>query len=267
MGYVQSEAPQHKVLLTQPIYVGMTEVTQAQYQQVMGTNPSHFSSSGEGKDLVAKLETGNHPVELVSWNNAAEFCAKLSQQEKLKPFYSQFDGNVTLMDGTGYRLPTEAEWERACRAGTTTRLSCGNADQDLNQTGWFSNNSDLRTHAAGELKANPFGLSDMHANVWEWVQDGWDPAFYGKLDENAAVDPFSPFSTDSKRVIRGGSWGNYANNCRSSYREAHDLRLGYNYIGFRVVLPVDAVKQSLSTQPAATSNALEDKTLPDSPQS
>ncbi|MCA8999881.1 MAG: SUMF1/EgtB/PvdO family nonheme iron enzyme, partial [Planctomycetaceae bacterium] len=111
---INSEAPQHKVVLTQPVYVGVTEVTQAQYERVMGTNPSHFSTTGDGKEAVANLETGNHPVEMVSWNDAAEFCAKLSVQEKLKPFYFRSGETITPLDGTGYRLPTEAEWESAC---------------------------------------------------------------------------------------------------------------------------------------------------------
>ncbi len=242
--YIRSEAPQHRVILTQPVYVGVTEVTQTQYEQVMGANPSHFSATGEGKEAVANLKTGNHPVETVSWIDATKFCVKLSQQENLKPFYLQFGNSVRPLSGTGYRLPTEAEWEHACRAGTTTRFWNCDEEQDLNQAGWSLGNSVSRTHAVGELKANPFGLSDVHGNVWEWVQDGWDPAFYGKFKENAAVDPSSPFSDGAqRRVVRGGCWGNYASNCRSSYREALFPTIGYNCFGFRMVLSVDAVKQ------------------------
>ncbi len=118
---IKSEAPQHKVILTQPIYLGVNEVTQAEYEKVMGVNPSHFAPMGAGKEAVAGLETAKHPVEMVIWNDAAEFCAKLSKQEKLKPFYFRAGETITPLDGTGYRLPSEAEWEFACRAGTATK--------------------------------------------------------------------------------------------------------------------------------------------------
>ncbi|MCA9049621.1 MAG: formylglycine-generating enzyme family protein, partial [Planctomycetaceae bacterium] len=243
---INSEAPQHKVVLTQPVYVGVTEVTQAQYERVMGTNPSHFSATGDGKEAVANLETGNHPVEMVSWNDASEFCAKLNQQEELKPFYFRSGETVTPLDGTGYRLPTEAEWESACRAGTTTRFWSGDADPDLVSAGWFSGNSGQRTHAAGELKANPFGLWDVHGNVWEWVQDSWDPTFYGKFAEDTSVNPSSPSSVASLRVFRGGYWSNNPSGCRSSFRHANHQTARSHYLGFRVVLPEDAVRGQLS---------------------
>ncbi|QDU35982.1 Serine/threonine-protein kinase PknB [Maioricimonas rarisocia] len=249
---INSESPQHKVVLTQPLYVSTTQVTQSQYEQVMGTNPSHFSATGEGKELVANLETGNHPVEMVSWNDAAEFCAKLSQQEQLKPFYFRSDQTVTPLDGTGYRLPTEAEWESACRAGTTTRFWSGDEDQNLVSAGWFGSNSGGRTHAAGELKANPFGLSDVHGNVWEWVQDSWDPAFYGKFEEDAAINPFS---AGSRRVFRGGGWDCSPSLCRSSIRLADHPSDRYNVIGFRVALAAEAVKGLLSDAPVSRSTS------------
>ncbi len=248
---IKSEAPQHKVILTQPVYVGVTEVTQSQYEQIMGANPSHFSATGEGKDAVANLETSNHPVEMVSWNDAAEFCAKLSQQEKLKPFYFRSGETVTPLDGTGYRLPTEAEWESACRAGTTARFWSGGEVQYLVSAAWFRSKSGGRTHAVGELKANPFGLSDVHGNVWEWVQDSWDLAFYGKFEENAANNPSSLFSAGSQRVIRGGHWNSTPSDCRSSARSAHHPTYRYTHIGFRVVLVVDAVRKAgTAPQPA-----------------
>ncbi|MEZ5948428.1 MAG: SUMF1/EgtB/PvdO family nonheme iron enzyme [Planctomycetaceae bacterium] len=244
---INSEAPQHKVVLTQPVYVGVTEVTQTQYEQVMGSNPSHFSATGEGKDAVANLETGNHPVEMVGWNDAAEFCAKLSQQEQLKPFYFRSGETVTPLEGTGYRLPTEAEWESACRAGTTTRFWSGDKDQDLVSAGWFGSNSGGRTHAAGELKANPFGLSDVHGNVWEWVQDSWDANWYRQFPGKPAVNPNSLFSAGSQRVIRGGNWTCSPSHCRSSLRHASHPPARH-YLGFRVVLPLDAVIAALNAQ-------------------
>ena len=233
---IQSEAPQHKVILTQPIYLGVNEVTQAEYEKVMGVNPSHFARLGAGKEAVAGLETTEHPVETVSWNDAAEFSAKLSKQEKLKPFYFRTGETITPLDGTGYRLPSEAEWEFACRAGTATKYWIGDQDEDLVRADWFGGNSGGRTHAAGELKANPFGLSDIHGNVWEWVQDGWDATYYGQFSDKPAINPNSPFSAGSQRVLRGGRWFNSGSSCRSSYRYARDPTLRSYDIGFRVSL-------------------------------
>ncbi len=233
---IKSAGPQHKVILTQPIYLGVSEVTQAEYETVMGTNPSHFAPMGMGKEAVAGLETAEHPVEMVSWNDAAEFCAKLSQQEKLKPFYFRAGETITPLDGTGYRLPSEAEWEFACRAGTTTKYWIGDKDEDLGPAGWFGGNSGRRTHAAGELKANPFGLSDIHSNVWERVQDGWDATWYGQFQEQPAINPSSPFSAGSQRVIRGGHWGHPASYCRSSNRDANNPTSSGPDIGFRLSL-------------------------------
>ena len=248
---IKSEAPLHKVILTQPIYLGVNEVTQAEYEKIMGVNPSHFAPMGAGKEAVAGLETAEHPVEMVSWNDAAEFCAKLSKQEKLKPFYFRVGETITPLDGTGYRLPSEAEWEFACRAGTATKYWIGDKDEDLVRAGWFGGNSGGRTHAAGELKANPFGLSDIHGNVWEWVQDGWDATYYGQFPEKPAIDPSRPFLADSRRVVRGGVLGLTASHCRSSIRSAHHPAGRDVSIGFRVSLPIDAVRQTLKVMGAA----------------
>jgi len=233
---IRSEAPQHKVILTQPIYLGVNEVTQAEYEKVMGVNPSHFAPLGAGKEAVDGMETTSHPVEMVSWNDAAEFCAKLSKQEELKPFYFRVGETITPLDGTGYRLPTEAEWEYACRAGTTTKYWVGDKDQDLVRAGWFGTNSGARTHAAGELKANPYGLRDIHGNVWEWVQDGWDLAYYSEFAEKPATNPDNPDSAGSLRVFRGGAWDYSASNCRAASRVAFDPTSRVYRIGFRVSL-------------------------------
>lgn len=235
---IQSEAPQHKVILTQPIYLGVNEVTQAEYEKVMGVNPSHFAAIGAGKESVAGMETVDHPVEMVRWYDAAEFCVKLSKQEKLK------------LDGTGYRLPSEAEWEFACRAGTVTKYWIGDQDEDLVRAGWFGGNAGGRTHAAGELKTNPFGLNDIHGNVWEWVQDGWDASYYGQFSQKPAVNPIS---AGSQRVIRGGRCYDAASTCRSSIRGAYNPGYGGHNVGFRVSLTVDAVRQALKVaQPLTT---------------
>ncbi|MCX7423806.1 MAG: formylglycine-generating enzyme family protein [Planctomycetia bacterium] len=251
---MKSEGPQHKVILSQPIYLGLHEVTQAQYKQVMGKNPAHFSPMGAGKDAVAGMDTASHPMETVSWNDAAEFCAKFSQQEELKPFYFRAGEIVTPLDGTGYRLPKEAEWEFGCGAGTTTRYWIGDQDEGLAQAGWSGANSGKRTHAVGELKANPFGLYDIHGNVWEWVQDGWQPRYYGQFQETPALDPSSPFSAGSPRVFRGGSWDHAQSASGVSFRHAFEPTAPNLNIGFRVALPVEAVRQALKLTGPAMAN-------------
>ncbi len=233
--FVKSEAPQHKVILTQPIYLGEYEVTQAEYEQVMGRNPSEFSANGSQIDNVAGMDTTSHPVDNVSWNDAAEFCAKLSQLEKLEPFYFRSGEKITPFDGTGYRLPSEAEWESACRAGTTSRYWI--KDKELVRAAWFGGNSGGRSHAVGELKANPFGLYDVHGNVEEWVEVWWEPTFYAQLAEKHAVNP-SGLSSGSQRVIRGGNWYHDASSCRAAFRVAADPTLRDDHGGFRLSLVV-----------------------------
>ena len=195
------ETPQHRVQITKPFYLGIHEVTQEEYQQVMGENPSRFN----GPSL---------PVEQVSWENATEFCRKLSE-----------------MDGRNdYRLPTEAEWEYACRAGTTTRYSCG--DELDSACAWFVDNSGRKTHPVGEKRPNAWGLYDMHGNVWEWCSDWYESDYYGS---SPSADPTGP-STGSYRVYRGGGWNYRAWGCRSARR--FRLRPGRrdSYLGFRVAL-------------------------------
>lgn len=233
---IRSEGPRHKVVLTQPFYLGMYEVTQAQYERVMGTNPSHFAASGPGKDVVAEMDTSTHPVEMVSWNDAAEFCVMLSEMQKLKPCYVRSGETVTLQEGDGYRLPTEAEWEFACRAGTATRYWVGERDEDLVQAGWFTNNSGGRTHAVGELQANPLGLFDMHGNVFEccseWYAEDSYRAFAGAVAENPAGPHLG-----SNRVSRGGGWLFAAARCRSAHRISLQPSFRAFNVGFRVLIP------------------------------
>ena len=246
---IQSEAPQHNVILTQAIYMGINEVTQADYEKVMETNPSYFAAMGPGKEAVTDMDTTKHPVEMVSWNDVADFCAKLSQKEELKPFYFRAGAMITPLDGTDYRLPTEAEWEFACRAGTTTKYWIGDKDEDLVRAGWFEENSGSRTHAVGELKANPLGLSDIHGNVWEWVDDEWEPTYYGQFAKNPAINPDNSSSANYLRVARGGRWHDNASFCRSSDRKPLLQSVTrYDHLGFRVALAADAVKASLKRQ-------------------
>jgi serine/threonine protein kinase/formylglycine-generating enzyme required for sulfatase activity len=167
------EKPRHKVRI-RPFYIGVFEVTQAQFQDVMKFNPSSFSPGGIGRKQVAGRSTARCPVEGVSWLDAVRFCNALSGREGLTPYYqvNEKDVEVPARNGPGYRLPTEAEWEYACRAGTTTRYSFGSDPSASVAYGWFSENSG-GPHPVGDRLPNAFRLYDMHGNVWEWCGDGY----------------------------------------------------------------------------------------------
>ncbi len=205
-----SNETQHQVTLTKSYYMQTTEVTQGQWKAVMGSNPSLFSDCGD-----------DCPVEYVSWNDIQAFITELNK----------------LGQGT-YRLPTEAEWEYAARVGSTTAFANGTItetgsgyDPNLDAMGWYTYNSDKKTHPVAQKKPNAWGLYDMHGNVWEWVQD-----WFGSYPTSAVTDPTGP-SSGSDRVSRGGSWSNLARHCRSPARlSLHPAIRSYNY-GFRLVLP------------------------------
>ncbi len=194
-----NEKPIHRVTLS-PFHIGKFQVTQAQWEAVMKNNPSRFN----GDTL---------PIETVSWNEAVEFCKKLSKKT-----------------GKVYRLPTEAEWEYACRAGSTGKYCFGDDESKLKDYAWFGEDWQKgSTHPVGEKLPNDWGLHDMHGNVWEWCED-----WYGSYSPESTTDPSGP-STGSNRVIRGGGWVNNAVNCRSAFR-LYDtpVHRGGN-LGFRLV--------------------------------
>ena len=196
----------HEVTLTKPFKMGVHEVTQDQYEQVMGVNPSDFKGA-------------NNPVEMVSWEEAVEFCRRLSELPAEKKA-----GNV-------YRLPTEAEWEYACRAGTTTMYSFGDDESKLGACDWYWENSGTKTHPVGGKKPNAWGLYDMHGNVLEWCQD-WQ----GDYPSGSVTDP-SGAASGSYRVFRGGCWYDAAVYCRSAYRRGDEPSGRYSGdFGFRVSL-------------------------------
>ncbi len=190
---------QVQVKLTQDFEMQATEVTQLQWFKVMGTNPSYFKSEkdcGSEHQVFGKIELcPNYPVEGISWDNVQKFIIAFNQQKN---------------DGYSYRLPTEAEWEYAARAGTTTAYSFGNNSEDLRAYGWYSDNSNKKAHRVGQKKANPWGLYDIHGNVWEWVQD----AYAQELPRG--TNPLQ--SSGRNRVVRGGSWGSGAEFLRSANR-------------------------------------------------
>jgi formylglycine-generating enzyme required for sulfatase activity len=210
-GWYKREHPAHPVEISQPFYLQKTEVTQGQWRSVTGENPSYFSKCGD-----------DCPVENVSWDEIQAFLEKLNKLEG--------------RDGADrYRLPTEAEWEYACRAGTRSRFYTGDEDADLDRAGRYEENSKGTPHPVGGKEPNAFGLYDMHGNVWEWVEDDWHDT-YDKAppDGQAWID--DPRAAD--RVIRGGSWVIDARYCRSAARLNIAPVNRYDDVGFRLARSV-----------------------------
>jgi formylglycine-generating enzyme required for sulfatase activity len=202
------EYPQHKVILTKGFWMAETEVTQAQYKAIMNTNPSRFKGD-------------NNPVEKVNWHDAIEFCKKLSQKE-----------------GKSYTLPTEAQWEYACRAGSVTEYCFGNNSNQLSDYAWYwyDSKTDKKTHPVGLKYPNVWGLYDMYGNVWEWCSDWYDMDFYSR---DAKIDPLNNSYGDHKsRVLRGGGWDGYGflgGDCRSSNRGKRNPDDRSGGTGFRII--------------------------------
>ena len=196
----EDDEKQHEVTISKPFYLQTTQVTQGQWKRIMNKNPSNFKECGD-----------DCPVDTVSWDDAQAFVSKLNKVEGEKK----------------YRVPTEAEWEYACRAGSTTRFCFGDDEVKLGEYGWYRDNSEGTTHPVGQKEPNAWGLYDMHGNVWEWCQD-----WYGAYPEGRVTDPKGPTSGDN-RVMRGGSWYLSARYIRSALRD----RCGPGYcfnIGFRL---------------------------------
>jgi formylglycine-generating enzyme required for sulfatase activity len=198
---------QHKVRITRPFFLGVYQVTQKQYAVVMGENPSYF----RGEDFPEESR-GELPVDSVSWDDAVAFCRKLSERE-----------------GRTYRLPTEAEREYVCRAGSTGRFA---GNRNLDDIGWYLVNSGDTTHPVGSLMPNDWGFYDMQGNLWEWCAD-----WYGPYPPGDAVDPTGPKS-GTMRVLRGGAIGYDQEFARSAFRNSYvpDSKVYHN--GFRVALSV-----------------------------
>jgi formylglycine-generating enzyme required for sulfatase activity len=195
----KEETPAHQVTISKAFYLGKHEVTQEQWVAVMGSNPAQFKGR-------------TNPVENVSWDGVQVFIQKLNQKE----------------GGNKYRLPTEAEWEYAARAGTKTEWFFGDDPAALGQYAWFDNNSKDTTHPVGEKKPNPWGLYDIYGNVWEWVADG-----SRKYQAGAVTDPTGP--ADAPHLgNRGGSWGDSAKFSRSAARSIYSPELINEYLGFRL---------------------------------
>ena len=211
---------QHEVSIDSDFYLGVYEVTQGQYLKVMGGNPSYTQSrKGDDSVVIPKGDSSMYPVENVSWEDVLEFCKRLSELPEEKKL------------GRVYRLPSEAEWEYACRAGSTTAFSFGEDPNSLRDYAWFMKNGDGKTHPVGKKKPNAWRLYDMHGNVWEWCSDR-----YGDYLEAAAGKRSGP-SKGSFPVRRGGSTHNDASVCRSARRLGRNPQNYFSgLIGFRVAI-------------------------------
>ena len=211
-GRFQGET-QHEVTVSRDFYLGVRAVTQAEYAKVIGANPSFFQVSPD------------HPVDSVSHSDAQRFCRMLSRRR---------DEQTA---GRRYRLPTEAEWEYACRAGAKTAFSFGNDGADLARYAWYEENSGLKTHAVGSKQPNAFGLYEMHGNVWEWCSDWYSGTYYAS---SPSTDPQGPES-GTVRVLRGGSWDSELGFLRCASRLGCAPDDTIDVVGFRVVLEESSV--------------------------
>ena len=199
----------HPVTISRDFWIGRYEVTQAEFSGLMHVNPSQFK------------DQPNAPVEKVKFYDSVAYCARLTQRERKS-------GNIPA--NYSYRLPTEAEWEYACRAGTTNLFSFGDSDDLAETYSWTAENSDEKTHPVGLKKPNPWGLYDIHGNVWEWCLD-----WYGDYPSEPVTDPTGPEQGETK-VFRGGGWNNDAPFARSANRFTMSPSNGIHFVGFRIVL-------------------------------
>lgn len=200
-----NETPAHRVEIDKPFYLGKYEVTQAQWEALMKNNPSHFKDP-------------NRPVEQISWEEARQFVRKMNAKEKVKV----------------YRLPTEAEWEYAARAGTTTRFHWGEQEQDAGRYAWYGGNAGGQTHPVGQKQPNAWGLYDVAGNVWEWCQDWYDAKYYQHSPKSNPIGP----DRGMDFVVRGGGWHNAAPLLRSAIRY-HDTPNGRSLLtGVRIAMDV-----------------------------
>lgn len=215
------DAPPHPVVVSS-FYMDKHLVTQERYQELMGSNPSRWK--GE-----------KNPVEQVRWSDAVRYCNKRSEREGLQPCYDLKTWQCNY-DANGYRLPTEAEWEYACRAGSTTSYFFGDNSSKLSRFAWFDRNSGGRPQPVGLKEPNAWGLYDICGNVWQWCNDFYQVDYY---QQSPPENPRGPDTGDTK-VLRGGGWRFSDQSCRAGYRYNEnpgyaDVCFGYDIYGFRCV--------------------------------
>jgi formylglycine-generating enzyme required for sulfatase activity len=231
-----SSSPAHEVVVTRPFYMATHETTQHDFQKLMGRNPSWYSTTGPEPHYVQQvkgMDTASHPVEGVSWNDAMEFCQKLNQSDSGK-----------IADGLGaseiqrlapvYRLPTDAEWELAARAGTETWFWFG--DKEAEVIGWFGGSNQGRTWPVRQGESNPLGLYEIHSSVWEWVADCWRVQEYQTYERLPVQNPLASGPAELPRIVRGGMWPDRRG--RSFDRYAYESSFQTFFVGFRVCFEI-----------------------------
>ncbi|MCP4263366.1 MAG: SUMF1/EgtB/PvdO family nonheme iron enzyme [Planctomycetes bacterium] len=235
------ESPVHKVRISS-FWMDRYEVVQEQFKKFQISDPSHFKDP-------------NNPLEQINWTDATMYCNERSLAEGLEPCYDEETWECNFQ-AKGYRLPTEAEWEYACRAGTDTSFSFGKNARNLKTHAWFAENSSGKTHTVGQKKPNPWGLYDMYGNVSEWCNDLYSDSYY---KNSAQKNPNGPIKGE-ERVLRGGAWNSSTDSCRSSYRSSDpsidDTCLASDAIGFRCV-------RNASNNKSPEGNMVKDKQVPE----
>ena len=239
----EQEQPMHEVTL-QAFLIDQYEVTQANFLKMMGKDPSHFKGADQ-------------PVEQISWADAALYCNARSRKEGLEPCYDEETGACNF-EANGYRLPTEAQWEYACRAGSESAYSFGDNPAQLSSYGWFEGNANGQPQSVGQRKPNDWGLYDMHGNVMEWCNDVYAADYYATSPTKDPQGP--PESAKSRFVLRGGAWKRPAADCRSSWRLGEypgqlDGCFGRDDLGFRCVRKAPASEET--PEPAEQSEPVE----------
>ena len=221
--FYADEQPSHKQTLNS-FQLGEAQITQGQYKEIIGTNPSSFA----GDDNLPVTNIGPHEI--------MTFCNMLSQNSGLEPCYDEKQAKCDF-SRNGYRIPTEVEWEYACRAGTTSHFNTGNTEKDLDRAGWYLGNSGCKSHPVAQKEPNAWGLYDMHGNVFEYCDDDWNPGMsYGKYMTEHDVAPVFHYY-HSLNITRGGSWFSEPSVCRSAARSCFCSWKGINqsyYMGFRI---------------------------------